>query len=182
MRPTPARTPTTVAGEHVTLRGWTSADAAQVAAACSDPLIALWNPLTGSAADWCLARADWSDGTHASWAVVAATGPAGVLGSISLFHLDHVQETAEVGFWVSPPHRGHGVASAALQLASDYALTELGVSRVELFHAVENAGSCRTATTAGYALEGRHRASHRYGDGRWHDEHTHALLHARRLG
>ena len=48
--------------------------------------------------------------------------------------------------------------------------------RLELFHAVENAGSCRVAESAGLRLEGVHRSSYRYGDGLLHDEHCHARL------
>ena len=43
---------------------------------------------------------------------------------------------------------------------------------------VDNPASCRVATRAGFALEGTHRSSFRYGDGRLHDEHSHARLAA----
>lgn len=176
----PERAPISVGADNLILRAWSPADAPQVASACMDALIALWNPLTGPAAEWCAARADWSEGTHASWAIAATTDPSCVLGSISLFHLDREQETAEVGFWISPQHRGKGAASTALRSATEFAFVVLGLRRVVLFHAVENLGSCRTASAAGFELEGLHRESHRHGDGRWHDEHTHARLHATR--
>jgi len=48
--------------------------------------------------------------------------------------------------------------------------------RIVLYHAVDNAGSCAVARANDYDLEGVHRMSHRYGDGRWHDEHSHARL------
>ena len=68
------------------------------------------------------------------------------------------------------------MAGAALRAATAFAFTELDLLRVELFHAVENLGSCRTVEAAGYRLEGVHRESYRYGDGVWHDEHSHARL------
>jgi RimJ/RimL family protein N-acetyltransferase len=43
---------------------------------------------------------------------------------------------------------------------------------------VENVGSCRVAQRAGFGLEGVMRSSKRFGDGRLHDEHLHAILAA----
>lgn len=161
----------------VRLRMWRGRDADQVAAAAADPQIANWNPMRPPAADeWCAARADWSHGAHASWAVVDIDADARVLGSVSLFQIDRDQRGCEVGFWVAPDARRRGVATAGLRLATDYAFTELQLRRVTLFHAVENPGSCGAAAAAGYPLEGVHRQSYRYGDGVWHDEHSHARL------
>jgi RimJ/RimL family protein N-acetyltransferase len=122
---------------------------------------------------WCAARADW-DGSHASWAVCAPGGE--LLGSVSLHQLDPHSSAGEVGYWTAPPARGRGVAAAAVQAATRFAFGVLGLQRVELFHAVDNPASCRVATKAGFALEGTHRSSFRYGDGRLHDEHSHARL------
>lgn len=176
-------TPASVHAEGLLLRPWTPSDATQVARACADPLIALWNPINkSSAAEWCSARADWSDGTHASWAVVDEDQPAVVLGSLSVFNIDFEQLDAEVGFWVSSAHRRRGVAARGLRAATEYALGALGLRRVVLYHAVDNAGSCAVARANGYELEGVHRLSHRYGDGRWYDEHSHACIRPARNG
>ena len=70
------------------------------------------------------------------------------------------------------------MAAAAVRTAARFAFEVLGLQRVELFHAVDNPASCRVATKAGFALEGTHRSSFRYGDGRLHDEHSHARLAA----
>lgn len=137
----------------------------------------LWNPMTkASAEEWCEHRADWSDGTHASWAVVGEGEPDVVLGSLSLFNIDLDQLDAEVGFWVTPTHRRRGVAARGLAAATTYAFDVLGLRRIVLYHAVDNVGSCAVARANGYDLEGVHRLSHRYGDGRWHDEHSHARI------
>jgi RimJ/RimL family protein N-acetyltransferase len=153
-------------------------DAQAVAAAFGDPLTARWNQgptdLEG-AAEWCRRRADWSDGTHASWVVKAATGGT-LLGSVSLFEIDPVDAGCQVGYWTVPAARGQGVAPAALAAATRFAFGALGLERVALYHAVENARSCRVAVKAGYLWEGRLRGSHRYGDGALHDEHLHARL------
>lgn len=153
-------------------------DAAAVAAAGTDPLLARWNagPTTlEEARAWCLHRADWSDGTHASWVVREAVGGR-LLGSVSLFSVDAQASAAQVGYWVVPEARGRGVAPTALAAATRFAYGVVGVERVELFHAVENTASCRVAEKVGFLREGVHRRSHRYGDGMIHDEHCHARL------
>lgn len=166
-----------VEGDGLLLRRWTVADVPQVAAVAVDPLVALWNPMSlGTATQWCESRADWSDGQHASWAVIHPAEPELVLGSVSLYAIDSDQRSSEVGFWVSPEHRRQRVGTRALRAATRYAFDQLRLSRVVLFHAVANPGSCGVATAAEYALEGVHRQSHRYGDGAWHDEHSHACL------
>lgn len=179
-REVPVPTPVSIAADGLLLRPWTSADAGQVAAASRDPLIALWNPMTtASAEEWCSDRAEWSDGTHASWAVADPDAPAVVMGSVSVFSIDTEQSDAEVGFWVAAAHRRRRVAARALRAATTYAFDVLELHRIVLYHGAENDGSCAVAVANGYELEGVHRLSHRYGDGEWHDEHSHARLRDR---
>lgn len=168
--------PVTVRGDSIVLRGFTPADAPEIDAAASDPDVQRWNPITVAGLEWCANRADWSDGAHASWAIADADDPTQLLGSVSLHKIDRDQRDCEVGFLVLPAHRGRGLAGTALRAATGFAFTELDLRRVYLYHAVENAGSCRTAQAAGFRLEGVHVQSYRYGDGEWHDEHSHARL------
>ena len=169
-------TPVSIPADGLMLRLWTRSDAEQVAQVSRDPLIALWNPTAASAEEWCARRADWSDGTHASWAVADPGEPATVLGSVSLFNIDTDQRYAEIGFWVAPAHRRRGVATRGLRAATTYAFEMVGLRRIVLYHGTDNLGSCAVARANDYDLEGVHRMSHRYGDGRWHDEHSHARL------
>lgn len=152
-------------------------DAEALLAASDDDEIRLWNagPTTVEAARaWCSNRGDWSDGGHVSWLIKDT--PGAVLGSISIFQINHKALSGQAGYWVARSARGHGVASSALSAASRFAFSGLGLARVELYHAVANVASCRTADRAGFALEGTHRQSYRYGDGLLHDEHSHARL------
>lgn len=177
-RVVPAEPVEIVAGAYQLCVPDAGADAAAVVAAGADPDIARWNATPTDLAEaraWCLRRADWTAGDHASWVVKAATGGE-LLGSISLFEVDAANSSCQAGYWVVPAARGHGVATAALSAAARFAFGALGLERVELFHAVENPASCAVATRAGFALEGVHRASYRYGDGLLHDEHSHARL------
>jgi RimJ/RimL family protein N-acetyltransferase len=174
------------------LRPWrpeSERDVAAVLSAAGDPELAQWNDVLrdvavahqaseqaarAAAVQWLARMADWRGGAHATWAVV---GPSDdVLGYVSLFDVDREQESAEVGYWTMPSARGRGVATAALAGAAGFAFGEQGLRRVALFHAVENEPSCRVAARAGFAYEGLHRQSYRYGDGRFHDEHSHARL------
>jgi RimJ/RimL family protein N-acetyltransferase len=170
------REPITVRGESVLLRGFAPADGSAIDAAAADPDISLYNPVTKPGLEWCAERADWSNGEHASWAIADPDDSDTLLGSVSLHKIDLDQRSCEVGFFVVPAHRGRRVAGAALRAATGFAFTHLDLRRVELFHAVENLGSCRTVEAVGYRLEGVHRESYRYGDGLWHDEHSHARL------
>jgi RimJ/RimL family protein N-acetyltransferase len=164
------------------LRPWTTADGPQVQASAADPQIAVWNPMTYPTGEqWCANRADWSGGTHASWAVVPVPDPAIVLGSVSLHHIDDVQLDSEIGYWVAPAYRRQRVATRALSAATGFAFQRLGLHRVHLFHAVANTGSCAVAVAAGFLHEGTHRQSYRFGDGLWHDEHSHARLSTDRV-
>jgi RimJ/RimL family protein N-acetyltransferase len=175
------RTPIEVPAEGLLLRPWLPTDADQVEAVTSDPSLVRWNPIAAqSASEWIANRADWTNGEHASWAAVDPAERDTVLGSVSLFKIDDYQQMAEVGYWVTPEHRGRGVATRGVQGATHFAFAELGLRRVVLFHAVDNPGSCAVATRAGFAQEGAHRQSYRYGDGEWHDEHSHARLRSDR--
>jgi RimJ/RimL family protein N-acetyltransferase len=157
----------------VLLRPWRDDDLDAVWAALQDPEIRLWNGTGSGSRDDALrmlrGRADWSEGDHASWAVVdAATGE--LLGSVSLHSIDLAQADAEIGYFTVPAARGHGVATLAVDAACRWLFGALPIDRIELAHAVENEGSGRVAAKAGFTLEGRLRRSYRYGDGRKHDE------------
>jgi RimJ/RimL family protein N-acetyltransferase len=153
-------------------------DAADVLAACADPEIRRWNPGPATMADaraWCARRGDWSRGDHASWLVRAATSGE-LVGSVSLHEVDAANSSCEVGYWVAAPARGRGAATASIAAAARFAFDALGLARAEIFHAVDNPGSCRAATKAGFAWEGTHRQAYRYGDGELHDDHSHGRL------
>jgi RimJ/RimL family protein N-acetyltransferase len=153
------------------MRPWREDDAAAYWAALEAPGGRLWHGATLATPDDVAAalarRRDWTTGDHASWALV--DGPA-LLGSISLHRVDRDQGAAELGYWIAPAARGRGLAVRAARAACRWAFTDLGLHRVQLFHAVENTASARVAEKAGFTLEGRLRQSHRYGDGVRHDE------------
>ncbi|MFI9767032.1 GNAT family N-acetyltransferase [Streptomyces sp. NPDC052415] len=100
------------------------------------------------------------------------------LGHIGVNAIDRVMKTARVGYWVLPEARGHGVATRALALATRWALTDLGLYRIELGHAVGHDSSCHIAERCGFRYEGTLRGA-MWEAGRqdaYRDAHLHARL------
>ena len=155
----------------ILLRPWREEDADSYWAALESPGGRLWHGSTMQTRDDVVAtlarRRDWSPGDHASWALVDG---AELLGSISVHRIDRDQDDGEIGYWIAPAARGRGLAVTAAAAACRWGFAELGLDRIQLFHAVENVVSARVAEKAGFTCEGRLRRSHRYGDGLRHDE------------
>lgn len=163
--------------QDLVLRKYKTHDHASLLTSFADPDIGLWNPQTTDPEEvvaWATARNDWSAGSHVSWAVADAADH--LVGSVSLHRIDRQQEDAEVGYWVAPWARRRGIALRVLAAATQCGFETMGLHRIYLHHAVQNAGSCVVATRAGFVLEGTLRQSHLYGDGARHDEHLHARL------
>lgn len=188
--PAPAPRPTTpcrVPAGRLALRPWDRdrpEDRAAVLAIARDPDGRAWNPIAGMPAEpgdddaraWCARQADWASASGVSWAVTPHDDDTTALGYVSVHLWDEDQRVAQVGYWVVPTARHRGVATQALVAAAGWAYGEHGLHRLELFHAIENDASCRTAERAGFTSEGLLRSSHRFGDGSYHDEHLHARL------
>lgn len=167
--------PSTVTGAGLVLRPWTMDDLNVLETYAAEPLTVQWSPLVRGAenvADWLTKRCAW-DG-HMSWAVVAASGS--LLGGVSVFSFDFTNANTQLGYWVAPEARGRGIAAASARLAAEFTFAALPIERIALFHAVENAASCRAALKAGFLPEGTARKAWRYPDGALHDEHMHSLL------
>ncbi|MEU8890207.1 GNAT family N-acetyltransferase [Streptomyces sp. NPDC048442] len=160
-------------------------------AAAADPQIALWNPAPTAdleaATKWIEIRANaWSAGTIAAFALLDGdtdsvgsdaddTAPT-FLGALTVRWTDRSDGLGMIGYWLLPASRGRGLATRATLAATDWAFRTAGVRRLELAHAVENEASCRVAQRCGFPAEGTLRASYRFGDGQYHDEHLHARL------
>ena len=69
------------------------------------------------------------------------------LGSLVFF--DVTLDDAEIGYWVAPEHRGHGVAGRALALAADVARA-LGLQRLRAKTVQENPASQKVLIKAGF--------------------------------
>lgn len=99
-----------------------------------------------------------------------------LVGRAGLHRFEEHPPSAEIGSGVHPAHRGRGTASAAVAALTRWALSDLGLDRVELVHDLGNTASCAVATRSGVALEGVERRALGYPDGRVADRHRHARL------
>ena len=58
--------------------------------------------------------------------------------------------TGSIGYWLLPVGRGRGLATSAVRLLSNWALEELGVTKVRLTTAPDNERSQRVAEGSGF--------------------------------
>ena len=144
------------------LRPWRAADAAALVAAVSDDEVHHWldsipRPYTASDAEEFVAmtRRDLTEGRGVALAVTRGGGPVASVG----LRLDAgAPGVGEVGYWVAAAARRRGVATTATRALAEWALGPLGLHRLELYAAVDNAASRTVAERAGFELEGIRRA------------------------
>ncbi|MET9441619.1 GNAT family N-acetyltransferase [Streptomyces sp. NPDC006610] len=150
----------------------------------SDPEFRRWNtprnPITDLAAarTSLRARADHEAGcTSVSFRVTDASSGT-TLGHIGVNDIDPVLRVARVGYWILPEARGRGAATRALTLAARWALTDFGLHRLELGHALGHDASCRIAERCGFPYEGTLRGAmwEANRQDRFRDVHLHARL------
>lgn len=76
------------------------------------------------------------------------------LGGVGLNQFNRPHGLANLGYWVREGRMGRGIAAAATLLAARFGFEDLGLNRVEIVVAVENARSQRVAEKAGAKREG----------------------------
>jgi ribosomal-protein-alanine N-acetyltransferase len=67
--------------------------------------------------------------------------------------------SAEIGYWLSERHWGHGVATEALVLVTEHAFTNFNVLRLFALPFADNSASIRVLEKASYVREGLLRSS-----------------------
>jgi RimJ/RimL family protein N-acetyltransferase len=145
--------------EPTVLRPWRDSDIPDLVRICQDPDIVRWTsvPPAYSEADartYLLRRHDAIfGGTAAPFAIVAAPGEE-LIGSIALIRIAWEDRRAEVGYFLSPDARGSGHATRAVGLICHWGFGSLGLERINLYAATENAASQRVAERAGFQQEG----------------------------
>ena len=90
-------------------------------------------------------------GEKAHWAIVPRSGPADLVGLISLWPDDGVCHDQR-GFWLDPEYQGQGLMSEAAARITDYAFASLGWSHLWLSNAQENHASRRIKEKQGARL------------------------------
>jgi RimJ/RimL family protein N-acetyltransferase len=85
------------------------------------------------------------------WAIVPKTGPADLIGSISLWP-DNGTGRDQRGFWLDPRFQGRGLMTEAADRVTDYAFRELGWPHLWLTNAQGNYASRRIKEKQGARL------------------------------
>ena len=171
--------PVLSAGDSISLRPWTRADAADVMEAFNEPSIEHWHmrrlDLEEEALAWIEAWHErWRAESDASWAITNADGKT-LLGYVALRDVNLEFGYAEVTYWVLPAFRSRGIATRACVAVADWAFADLGLHRLEVRHSTANVASCRVALNAGFEPEGTSRSALLHLDG-WHDMHVHSRI------
>jgi RimJ/RimL family protein N-acetyltransferase len=75
-------------------------------------------------------------------------------GVISLHTINIKNHTAEIGYWMEKSMRGKGIGTIAAKMITDYGFRSLGFRRIDGLADVENTGSQKLLTSAGFQKEG----------------------------
>jgi RimJ/RimL family protein N-acetyltransferase len=131
----------------VALREWQESDADWVHSACQDPDIQEWTTVpVPYKQEHAKAFIRIMQGREGGFAItIDGTGA----GSIGVTSWDHKTGIAEVGYWIAPWARGHGLASSALAILEEWARRQ-GLRRLELLIEPSNMASKRVAERSGY--------------------------------
>ncbi|MCX5524454.1 GNAT family N-acetyltransferase [Streptomyces bobili] len=154
--------PVTLATDRLVLRPVGPQDTDAVHAAAQDPDIQRWTtipspylPEHARSFTEQLAPEGWANRSMFTFGVFLPDHTLTGLLSLTMRSLG----TAEIGFWATKEHRGHGYTTEATLTASRWAFTHLAVDRVEWRAEVGNTASRAVAEHAGFTLEGTLRSA-----------------------
>ncbi|CAM5445897.1 GNAT family N-acetyltransferase [Streptomyces aurantiogriseus] len=154
--------PVTLTTDRLVLRPVGPHDTDAVHAAAQDPDIQRWTTIPSPylpehARNFTeqLAPEGWANGSMFTFGVFLPDHTLTGVLSLTMRSLG----TAEVGFWATKEHRGHGYTTEATLTASRWAFTDLAVDRVEWRAEVGNTASLAVAQNAGFTLEGTLRSA-----------------------
>jgi ribosomal-protein-serine acetyltransferase len=100
-----------------------------------------------------IVRGTWDAGTYYAFAITDAHDGS-MLGAASLSHIHPVYHFCNLGYWIRTTRRGQGLAGRAARLAAKFGFEQMGLIRVEVVIAVENAASLKVAEKSGAHREG----------------------------
>lgn len=115
-----------------------------------------------------------AEGASVQFAIVEAGRIAGVIG----FHeIDRPHAQVGIGYWVAEDRQGRGLVTSAVQTLVKMAFVQLGLNRVEIHVATENARSRAIPERLGFRHEGLLRQAERLYD-RFMDLDAYSLIAA----
>ncbi len=80
-------------------------------------------------------------------------------GTVAMRETDWENLRTEIGYWIVPWRRGHGLAGWASSTLATWAVLDQGIERVVIKAATGNLASRRAAEKAGFVVEGIERSS-----------------------
>ncbi|MEN0086151.1 MAG: GNAT family N-acetyltransferase [Leifsonia sp.] len=152
--------PVVLSGERVTLDQPAESDVDRIAELCSDPEIARWttvpSPYRREHAVGFVTSVvpdGWASDRVCTWSVRV---DGELVGMVSLGDIH--QHQGEIGYWLAPEARGHGVMSEATALVLAYGFAPgpdgLALRRILWRALTGNAASAAVARRAGFRWEG----------------------------
>jgi RimJ/RimL family protein N-acetyltransferase len=160
-----------LADEDVVLEPFSAADVGALVEACNDPAVARFTfiPAPYGRSDAELFVGGQNERRRAGEAIdlaIRAREGGALLGATGLRVFRPERSSCEIGYWVAPHARGHGIAPRAVSMLARWALDALPLERIELTPDVENRPSQRVAEKAGFALTSERRETYAKGR-RW---------------
>lgn len=98
-----------------------------------------------------------------------------IAGMISFNSINKIRNSADIGYWLTPEYRGHGVVTQSVQAICKIGFEDYGLNKIIIQAAVDNVSSNAVAKRAGFILEGISRQNEKLADG-YHDENVYSLL------
>lgn len=113
-----------------------------------------------------------ADSRHQPWVVAR---PDGTLAGLVVVTVDPANRGGWFWYWMNAADRGQGWTSRAAVTVADWAITDLGLHRLELGHRANNPASGAVARAAGFIREGLERQKFLVDD-EWIDVLTYGRL------
>lgn len=76
-----------------------------------------------------------------------------VIGSVAINQISHLNQLANLGYWVREGYTGRGIAAVAARAAAAFAFDKTGLTRLEIVAQAGNLRSQRVAEKTGATLE-----------------------------
>jgi ribosomal-protein-serine acetyltransferase len=77
-----------------------------------------------------------------------------LVGLISLYNIDCLDQHASIGYWIAEQYQGEGIMTKSAQALIQYAFKELKLHRIEIRCAVHNHTSQKIPAKLGFVKEG----------------------------
>jgi RimJ/RimL family protein N-acetyltransferase len=97
------------------------------------------------------------------------------VGGSGLHSFDWSVPKCETGYWLRSGYSGQGLATEAVAAITAFALTTLGMRRVQALPDDENLASCKVCERVGYKLEGVMRNERAESDGKLRNTRIYAI-------